>query len=91
MVCLASEGTVIAIVRDTIGAGPKRQSQITLAPSKSVSSVFAEICADFHYEVDEIELLIQYSTGEVVGCFFLFYIILLLFLLSIFCLKFERL
>lgn len=57
--CFSDEGTVVAIVRDTICAGSKRQSTLTLCPSKPVAAIFCEIGADFNYQADAIKLLIQ--------------------------------
>lgn len=74
MVCLSSEGTVVAIVRDTICTGSKRQSIINLAPSKSIAIIFAEVGADFHYQPDSFELLIQNNkTGDTVSFYIPYY------------------
>ncbi|KAK4877199.1 hypothetical protein RN001_009705 [Aquatica leii] len=67
MVCLSAEGTIVAIIRDTICEGPKKQSTIILAPSKTVSSVFVEVGADFHYPPNGFELMIQNNrTGDTI-------------------------
>ncbi|KAF5276470.1 hypothetical protein FQA39_LY06539 [Lamprigera yunnana] len=65
MVCLSDEGTIMAVIRDTICEGPKKQSTIMLAPSKTVASVFVDVGADFHYQPDGFELMIQNNkTGD---------------------------
>lgn len=59
MVCLSNEVPVQATIRDTIGTGQKHQSTIYLTPSKLVSTIFAEIAEEFHYEIDAIQLTVQ--------------------------------
>lgn len=59
MVCLSNEVTVQATVRDLIGSGAKTQSTILLTPTKSVSSIFEEVAADFQYQIDDIQLTLQ--------------------------------
>lgn len=69
MLCLSSdlEFTVVGIVRDTIGTGPKSQAQIILSPSRTVDSVFTEVGKTFLYNPECIELLIPCKTGDAVS------------------------
>lgn len=67
MVCLSDEGTVPVVVRDTICSASKRNpSVINLSPSKSVESIFLEVGAEFHYNPEGFELILQNSTGDMV-------------------------
>ncbi|CAG9864755.1 unnamed protein product [Phyllotreta striolata] len=64
MVCLPEDGMLIrATVRDTILISGKKQYTIQLSPSKTINSIFQEISDEFHYLIEEIELILQ-SIGK---------------------------